>query len=365
MTSRVTIRDVAQAAGVSVATVSRALNRPDGVTPGLRVRVREAAERLGYLAHGAARALASRRSGAIGAIVPTLDNQVFALCIDALQQRLDQHGLALLVASAGYDAAREARELRVLLERGVDGIMLVGAWHPETVWSLLDQPSRRVPTVVTWTARDAAARAPCIGFDNREAARQVAAHLLALGHRRIAMIAGQTRGNDRAAARVAGVRDALAAAGLALAPPLLTERAYTVPDGHAAMTALLALPEPPTAVVCGNDHLAFGALAAARAAGLAVPRDLSITGFDDLDFAAFADPPLTTVRVPAAEMGRRAADHLASAAAGIPPPPPVVLEAPVMLRGSVAAPAGSGGGGTPGPAATAGGDGPPRAVSPG
>jgi LacI family transcriptional regulator len=338
MVSKVTIRDVALAAAVSVATVSRALNRPGEVTPALRARVQEAAGRLGYLAHGAARALASRRSGVIGAVVPTLDNQVFALCIDALQQRLDAHGLALLVASAGYDATREAREVRVLLERGVDGVMLVGAAHPEAVWSLLDQPGGKVPTVVTWTAADAASRAPCIGFDNRAAARQVVAHLLALGHRRIAMIAGETAGNDRAAGRVAGVREGLAAAGLALAPPLLTERAYTIPDGHAAMDALLRLPEPPTAVVCGNDHLAFGALAAARARGLAVPRDLSITGFDDLDFAAFADPPLTTVRVPAAEMGRRAADHLAAAAAGAVPPPPAPLEAPVMLRGSTAPP---------------------------
>jgi LacI family transcriptional regulator len=134
------------------------------------------------------------------------------------------------------------------------------------------------------------------------------------------------------------VRDALASHGLGLGEPLLSERAYTIPDGHAAMTALFGLPEPPTAVVCGNDHLAFGALAAARARGLSVPRDLSITGFDDLDFAAFADPPLTTVRVPAAEMGRRAADHLAAAAAGTPPPLPVMLEAPVMLRRSTAAP---------------------------
>lgn len=330
---KVTIREVALAAGVSVATVSRALNMPGQVTPALRARVSAAAERLGYLAHGAARALASRRSGAIGAIVPTLDNPVFAACIDALQQRLDGHGYALLLASAGYDAAREARELRALLERGVDGVMLVGADHPPAVWRLLGPESGRgVPAIVTWTSGDPAAPVPCIGFDNRAAARRIAVHLLALGHRRIAMIAGPTCGNDRAAARVAGVREALAAAGLCLAPPYLAERPYTVSDGRAALVALMALPEPPTAVVCGNDHLAFGALAGARALGLRIPQDLSVTGFDDLDFAAYADPALTTVRVPAAEMGRQAADHLVAAAAGTPPPPPAELEAPVMLR---------------------------------
>lgn len=332
-----TIRDVARAAQVSVATVSRVFNRPDRVTPALRARVLEAAERLGYLADGAARALASRRSRVIGAIVPTLDNPVFASCIDALQQRLDEHGFALLVASAGYDAAREVREVRLLLERGIDGLMLVGADHPKAVWALLAR-RRSVPAVVTWTAAPSAP-VPAVGFDNRAAARRLVEHLLELGHRRIAMIAGPTAGNDRAAARVEGVRAGLAAAGITLGPPLLTERPYTVPDGHAAALALLSLPNPPTAIVCGNDHLALGALAGARAMGLDVPRDLSITGFDDLDFAAYAHPPLTTVRVPAAEMGRRAADHLVAAATGAAPPADAVLEAPVMLRASTGRPA--------------------------
>lgn len=334
----VTIRDVAQAAGVSVATVSRVFNRPDLVTAALRARVLTTAERLGYVAYGAARALASGRSRAIGAIVPTLDNQVFAVCIDALQQRLDAHGFALLVASAGYDAARETREVRLLLERGIDGLMLVGAEHPPAVWALLGRRAPAVPAVVTWTSAAADIPVPCIGFDNAAAARRIVEHLLELGHRRIAMVAGPTVGNDRAAARVAGVRAALAASGLTLAPPYLSERPYTVPDGHAAALALLSLPDPPTAIVCGNDHLALGALAGARALGLSVPRNLSITGFDDLDFAAYAEPPLTTVRVPAAEMGQRAAEYLAAAAIGPAPLLGTVLEAPVMLRASTARP---------------------------
>jgi LacI family transcriptional regulator len=334
----VTIRDVAREAGVSVATVSRVFNRSDAVTAGLRARVLAAAERLGYVAYGAARALASGRSRAIGAIVPTLDNPVFAVCIDALQQRLDAHGFALLVASAGYDAARETREVRLLLERGIDGLMLVGAEHPDAVWALLRRRGPAVPAVVTWTSDASATPVPCIGFDNGAAARRLVDHLLELGHRRIAMVAGPTAGNDRAAARVGGVRAALAAAGLTLAGPYLCERPYTVPDGHAAARALLSLPDPPTAIVCGNDHLALGALAGARALGLAVPRDLSITGFDDLDFAAYAEPPLTTVRVPAAQMGQRAAEHLIAAAIGTPAPVGTVLEAPVMLRGSTARP---------------------------
>lgn len=330
------IRDVAEAAGVSVATVSRALNTPDRVTPALRARVADAARRLGYLGNGAARALASRRSGTMGALVPTLDNPVFAACIDAFQQRLDAHGMSLLVATAGYDAAAETRGLRTLLQRGVDGILLVGAEHEPETWALLPPG---LPAVVTWTHRAEGCALPCIGFDNAAAAARITRHLLALGHRRIAMIAGLARGNDRAAARIAGVRAALAEAGLTLAPPLLAERAYSVAEGSAAMAALLALPEPPSAVICGNDHLAFGALAGARRAGLAVPADVSVTGFDDLDFLAHGDPPLTTVHVPAGEMGRRAADHLAALAAGQAPPLPAELEAPVVLRGTTAPPA--------------------------
>ncbi len=329
---KVTIRDVAAAAGVSVATVSRALSSPEQVSADLRMRVVRAAEGLGYVVHGAARALASRRSHAMGALFPTLDNPIFATCIDAFQRRLDAGGYSLLVATAGYDSAREGRELRTLLERGVDGVMLIGAEHAEASWALL---RRGTPAVLTWTHEAPGSGLPCIGFDNRAAARRVAEHLLGLGHRRIAMIAGVTRDNDRAAARVAGVRDALEAAGLRLPAGRLTERPYTVADGHAAVIDLLAQPEPPTAVICGNDHLALGAIAGARARGVEVPRQLSITGFDDLDFAAFAVPALTTVQVPAAEMGRRAADHLVALATGQSPRPVVELEAPLVLRGTI------------------------------
>jgi len=334
MVSKVTIRDVAGAAGVSVATVSRVLNSPDQVTPALRGRVARAAARLGYVVHGAARALATRRSGAMAALFPTLDNPIFAACIDAFQRRLDEHGYSLLVASAGYDSAREARELRTLLERGVDGVMLIGAAHDEESWALL---RRGPPAVLAWTHLPAGGLAG-IGFDNRAAARRIGEHLIGLGHRRIAMIAGVNSGNDRAAARVAGLRDALGAAGLSLRDADLVERPYTVADGQAAIRELLARPDPPTAVVCGNDHLALGAIAGARAQGVPVPQALSVTGFDDLDFAICAEPPLTTVQVPAAEMGRRAADHLVARARGEAPPSIVELEAPVVLRGTTAAP---------------------------
>lgn len=335
VTSRITIREVAKAARVSIATVSRVLNAPDRVNADLRQRVTSAVERLGYVADGAARALASRRSATIGAIVPTLDNAIFAECINALQLRLDEHGYVLLVASMEYDPRRERRELKALVERGVDGVVLVGTAHEESIFQLIH--AARVPAVITW-ANDPKAPVACVGFDNETPARRMAEHLIDLGHRRIAMIAGITRGNDRAAARVAGVRAALDARGIALPRELLYERPYTIGDGRAALRDLLALPAPPTAVMCGNDVLAFGVLLEAQARGIGVPAALSVTGYDDHELASQFSPALTTVRVPAAEMGRRAADHLVNAAQGQHLPAVTELEAAIMLRATTAPP---------------------------
>jgi LacI family transcriptional regulator len=333
--NRITIREVADAAGVSIATVSRVLNAPARVNPDLCRRVTEAVDRLGYVAVGAARALASRRTGAIGALVPTLDNAIFAECINALQLRLDEHGYVLLVASADYDPRRESRELKALVERGIDGVLLVGTDHDPDIYRLVQ--STGVPAVITWSC-DPQARVPCIGFDNRAAARRLCQHLFDLGHERIAMIAGVQKGNDRAAARIDGVRDALRARGQDLTPETLCERPYTIADGRMALRQLMAMPMPPTAVVCGNDVLAFGALFEAAALGMHVPRDLSVTGFDDLDLAGQMVPPLTTVRVPAAEMGRRAADQLVGVTRGETPPRVTELEAAIVLRGSTGVP---------------------------
>lgn len=327
--NKVTIHEVAAAAGVSIATVSRALNTPQRVQPAIRARVDEAVARLGYVAHGAARALASRRSDTIGAIVPTLDNAIFAAGIHALQLRLDGHGKVLLLASTEYDPERERRELRALIERGVDGVMLVGSAHDRAIAGLI--AAARVPAVAVWT-NDPACAFPTIGFDNHAAMGRLVDHLWMLGHRRFAMIAGVTAGNDRAAARVDGLRAALATRGAAA--PIVLERPYEIREGREAMRGLRALAMPPSAVVCGNDVLALGALFEAQALGLAVPGQVSITGFDDLELASQVSPGLTTIRVPAAEMGRRAADALVAAARDGSPLRSIVLDVELILRAS-------------------------------
>lgn len=302
---RVSARDVARHAGVSIATVSRVLNDSGPVADPVRRLVEQAIDKLGYTPNAAARALVRSRSETIGAVVPTLENATFAIAVEALQSRLREAGYTLLLASSGYDRSNESTQVRALLARGVEGVMVVGGAHDPEIEQLC--AARGVPLVQTWTLRP---DAPCVGFDNRAVGRQLADYLLDLGHRQIGVIAGVTRGNDRAAERVAGITEALSARGLDLPREQLIERPYRIAEGQIGLRALLASEPHPTAVICGNDLLAFGAMLEARKRGIRVPDDLSVAGIDDLEFAAELDPPLTTIRVPAEEIGRRSAEYL-------------------------------------------------------
>lgn len=305
--------DVARAAGVSTATVSRALNAPHTVRPATRQRIEAAVAALGYTPHFAARALAGKRTNTIGAVIPTMENAIFARGVQAMEDELSGRGVTLLVATSHYDAAREARQVRALLARGVDAVALIGRARPDDAYAALR--ARGVPFVTLWSA-DAAGGPPFVGFDNGAAARAMAALVLDHGHRRIAMIAGVAAGNDRAAARIEGVRAALADAGVALAAPYLVEAPYDLDAADAAARAMAALDPAPTAIICGNDVLAAGAMRGVKAAGLRVPADVSVVGYDDIDLATVVDPPLTTIRVPHRRMGRAAADMLLRMIAG-------------------------------------------------
>ena len=329
------LADVAGLAGVSTATVSRVLNQPSAVTPELRERVHAAVDTLGYVPHGVARALASRRSNTIGAVVPTIDNAIFARTLQALQARLFEADLTLLLASSGYDYARERRQVQSLVERGIDGLILVGEERDRSIYGLLEQ--KHIPYVNTWIYRDDSLH-PCVGFDNWQAAYQVGSYLLDIGHSRIAMIAGIRAGNDRAAERVKGVESAMADRGIRFARGHLMECAYEIAEGRRAASRLLASPDRPTAIVCGNDVLAFGVLFECRSRGLNIPGEISITGFDDQDLAANIDPPLTTIHVPVSEMGRRAADYLLAKLDKTPTPEKTELQATLVVRETTAPP---------------------------
>ncbi|CAN0499208.1 unnamed protein product, partial [Discosporangium mesarthrocarpum] len=224
-----------------------------------------------------------------------------------MEEALAEHGITLLVATSHYEPGRELEKIRTLVARGVDGLALIGFDRPPEAHQFL--AARGTPFVLLWNYH-ASSPYPCIGFDNRSAAKAMAKRVLALGHRQIAMIAGQTKGNDRAAERVAGVREALVEQGLDLAPDALIECHYTLAQGEDAARRLLSGPQKPTAMICGNDVLAAGALHFARKNSLRVPDDFSVVGFDDIELASIVDPELTTVRAPHRQMGQAAAEML-------------------------------------------------------
>lgn len=304
---QVRLSEVARVAGVSLATASRALSSSDAVSPLTRQNVRNTAVMLGYLPHGAARALASRRSRAIGAVFPVVDNPIFATATQALARELASLGYTLLLATHQYDLEAEVEMVRVLLQQGVDGLVLVGLDHTPALFTLLAQAG--VPYELTWSL-DPAAQHHCVGFAHRLASIRVTQHLLDLGHRELAVIAGITAGNDRIRERLAGVREALAAWGIDLRPDRIVEAAFAVSEGRSALGQLLARAGGFTAVICGNDLLGIGALLECGARGIGVAARMSVVGFDDNELSAEIPPGLTTVRVPSTEIGRRVAQRL-------------------------------------------------------
>jgi LacI family transcriptional regulator len=332
-----TIRDVASRAQVSTATVSRVVNAPDTVRKDLRARVEEAIGKLGYVPHAGARTLKSRRTGTIGAVFPTVDNAIFAKAIDALQRRLAEADHQLLIATSGYAPAVEESQALNLLARGADALVLCGCGQRPALLARLKARAVPVVHVMSWPLPPGAVG---VGFDNARAMGQAVRYLLDLGHRRIAMLAGVTRDNDRATARVRGVKAALEAAGLTLPAHRLVERPYGLAPAREGLRQLLDVRPAPTAVVCGNDVLAFGALLEAQHLGLNVPRELSVVGFDDLELASHLQPGLTTVHVPAEHLWRRAADRALALVRGDAPMRDPEVEVSLVVRGSTAPPEG-------------------------
>ncbi len=302
-----TLNDVAEAAGVSTATVSRCLNAPDKVVEATRIKVLDAVDRLGYSPNFGARAMVAKRTNTIGAIIPTMENAMFARGLQAFQEKLHAHGYTLLVASSSYQSEIEAAQIRSLVARGAEGLLLIGQDRPPEILKFLR--TQRIPALATWVFAPGG-DLPSVGFDNRAAMAEMTAEVLRLGHRNLGVISAFTNGNDRSSARVEGIRQAVQDANLPDTVLTIVETAYGVETGQAAMAELLSGDIRPTAVLCGNDVLAAGAMIEARARDLRVPDDISITGFDDLEMAQVVDPQLTTVHVPHREMGTTAAAAL-------------------------------------------------------
>jgi LacI family transcriptional regulator len=335
--ARASASDVARLAGVSTATVSRAINTPELVDPATRQKISDAIAKLRYVPHGAARTLRSRRSRLVGAVVPSFDYALYARTTSALQRRLGERGYSLVLAEHHYDLAAELRITGTLVQHGVDAFVFVGLDHDPRLFSMLEDYGR--PYVLTWGV-DPARRHPSVGFDNRRATHEMTRHLIGLGHRRFGLLSAPLAGNDRARERGAGVRAALAQAGLRLEPDCIEYAPISLASASQAMSRLLALPAQrrPTAVVATNDVFAVGAMLACRAAGVQVPTQMSITGVDSTDLGATQTPPLTSIATPVVEIGSAVADQLVARLEGLPYEAFQRLPFEIVHRGSTAPP---------------------------
>lgn len=309
------IRAVAERAGVSTATVSRSLNTPNAVSAELRARIAAIIEEIGYIPDASARALSVRRTRTIGAIIPTVDNAMFAQGIQALQTYLASMDYLLLLSTNEYDLDVELKQARNLVSRGIDGLILRGDQHRDALRKLL--AAQEIP-FVNVGVYEPEKPYPSIGVDNAAAGRSITRHLVGLGHRKIGMVAAMQRNNDRAQARLRGVLEVLDEAGAAPPAEWIMQVNYKLDEARAAARCLLSLPERPTAVVCGNDVIAYGVLLEADKLGVPVPAQLSVVGFDDLEWSRHLHPSLTTIHMPTDEIWRRAGEYLVQTLAGFP-----------------------------------------------
>ena len=299
---------VAKAARVSASTVSRSFNHPDLVKATTRKKIDAAVRRLGYIRNRAAQTIHGIRSGTVGLIVPTVDHAIFAELIQSFAEEIEELGFTILLASHGYDLEREYALTRKMLEHRVDGMALIGVEHSEETLSLLRR--QESPTILLWNyVQDAPF--PCVGSDNFQAGWLVGQHIAQLGHRDVAALFPPLAGNDRAANRFEGVCRALSDHGIGIPEKWTLETPYSVGAAKEAIAALLDQDRLPTALICGNDVLAWGALHAMTRAGLTVPAQITVTGIGDFKGSREFEPALTTVRIPARQIGAKAAALIA------------------------------------------------------
>ena len=298
-----TLADVARKAGVSTATVSRCLNSPNQLSQTTRAKVMSAVAELGYAPNFNAQSLAARRTNTVGAIIPTMDNAIFARGLQAFQEELGNLGKTLIVASSSYRPDLELEHIRTLAARGADGLLLIGYHRDPEIYNFLKQ--RDVPALIAWTYQRGTDQIS-IGFNNEKAATKLS--IPRAGYE--SFISAPTEENDRARDRVNSVRMIMQSSGLDPRGLKLIETPYSIKNGQAAFESLMALDTPPTVAMCGNDVLAVGALKQAKEMALSVPHYISITGFDDIELASLAEPELTTIHVPHKAMGKIAAQML-------------------------------------------------------
>lgn len=332
-----TIRDVARRAGVSISTVSRVLNDTAPVSEEKRTLVFEAAAELGYAPNPAALSLLSKQTGGIGVLLPFVSGEFFSELLHSLDTTAQEHGYFLLISTSHRHRDEFRTAMRVLAKR-IDGLVVMAPeLQPEDAQALA---AATEPVVFVNTHADALPF-DAVNFDNQGGAYALASHLLDLGHRRIAAIRGPHDARD-AEQRIHGMREAIRDAGLPASALHVVPGEYTQEAGYQAAKELLAQDVTFTALACANDYCAFGAIRALHEAGLRVPEDRSVVGFDELPSTRFSQPPLTTARVPVSDIGRRAINLLLDRLSdddSISERQRIVLPVELVIRGSTAVPA--------------------------
>ena len=306
----VTLHDVAKLAGVAPITASRALNTPAQVSPEVLRKVTDAVTRTGYVRNVMAGGLASTRSRLVAAVVPTIAGPVFLQTVQSLTEALAEQGYQLMLGQSGYTDSREDALLEAIIGRRPDGIVLTGILH--SVEGRRRLLAAGIPVVETWDLTPTPLDM-LVGFSHAEVGRAVVDFLRDKGRRRLAVVAGD---DERSRRRHQAFCDAARAAGLPEVPLIYVPAPTTLGSGRRALAELLAGTPGIDAVFCSSDLLALGVMTEAQARGIAVPQQLAVVGFGDLEFAADLHPALSTVRIDSAAIGRQAARFIVERAEG-------------------------------------------------
>ena len=326
------IKDVAREAGVSTATVSHVINNTRFVSVETRARVLDAIERCGYYPNAQARSLASGRSSILGLLISDIANPFFPELVKAIESAAYEHGYDVVLSNTNYDPERTSHYVRRLIERKVAGVALMTS---ELDSALIDELARREVAVVFLDIGTPGQHMSNLRVDYEAGIEEAIGHLVALGHRRVALISGPPHLRS-AARRLEAFRRSMTEH-LPGVPVRIYGGDFKLEGGRRAAREMLAEGELPTAVISANDMMALGAIAELHKAGVSIPRDVSVVGFDDIEFASLSEPPLTTIYLPRPELGRLAVEALLHTI-GHPEQRGIELEIPTRLvvRGSTA-----------------------------
>lgn len=300
--SPATMKDVAEKAGVSTATVSRALMNPEKVSAATRQKVEQAVIAVGYASHGLARNARRGETQTILVIVPNICDPFFSEIIRGIEITAAQEGYLVLIGDCAHQDQQEKTFMDLLLTRQFDGMVLLGSQIP---FDPTDDEQRNLPPIIMANEFAPDMSLPTVHIDNLTAAFEAVNHLLQLGHRQIGCIAGPEE-MPLCQYRTQGYIQALRRSGLVVDPTYIVRGDFSFEAGASALRQLMALPKPPRALFCHSDIMALGAMNEAKRLGLGVPQALSIVGFDDIELSRYCDPPLTTVTQPRYQIGREA-----------------------------------------------------------